>query len=258
MPLRDRTTWLHGDFFHCLQPPAAFGRTWRLVLLGPPGAGKGTQANLLAAVLGACPLSTGDIFRAAGERSPAPGMAEALHRVHRGELVPDDIVLGLIRNRRRCLRCQTGFLLDGFPRTIAQASTLDGLLAADHLQMDAVILYEVPVAELVARLAGRRVCRNCQAPYHMRTHPPRVPGICDHCGGPVVQRRDDDPAAVEKRLSDYAEATTAVADYYRRQRLLFSISATDNPETVLARTLDQLALRGFSVPRLSSEPTIHA
>jgi adenylate kinase len=253
-PLRDRTTWLHGDLFHCLQPPAAFGRTWRLVLLGPPGVGKGTQANLLAAVLGACPLSTGDIFRAAEERaaSPGSGMAEAHTRINRGELVPDDVVLRLVQNRRRCLRCDAGFLLDGFPRTMTQAAALDGLLAADHVKLDAVLNYELPFPILVSRLAGRRVCRNCQAPYHIVNRPPRQPGTCDHCGGAVVQRPDDESSAIHARLVAYADATAQVADFYRRQQLLVTIPANDGVERVFARSLEALAARGLPVPRMIS------
>ncbi len=252
-PMRDRTTWLHGDMFHCLQPPAAFGRAWRLVLLGPPGVGKGTQANLLAGVLGACPLSTGDIFRAAHDRSLAPGsgMAEAIARVNRGELVPDDVVLRLMQGRRQCLRCRGGFLLDGFPRTIAQASALDGLMALEHVHLDAVIDYQLATTALVARLAGRRVCERCQAPYHVVARPPLRPGICDHCGGPVSQRPDDAPVAVRARLEAYTEATAQVADYYQRQELLVKVHAGVNPEKVLARTLDALEARGLAVPRVA-------
>ncbi len=252
MPLHDRTTWLHGDFFHCLQPPVALGRTWRLVLLGPPGVGKGTQANLLSAMLGACPLSTGDIFRAARERGGThSGLMQAHDRLARGELVPDDIVLQLIHNRQTCLRCEAGFLLDGFPRTTAQASTLDGLLAMHHVRLDAVILYELDERELVARLAGRRVCSRCEAPYHVTTRPTREPGICDHCGGPVTQRVDDKPAAIRTRLAAYFEATARVADYYRQQDLLLTVSAASEPDVVLAQSLQRLASRGFPVPQVS-------
>lgn len=250
-PMRDRTTWLHGDMFHCLQPPTSVGRPWRFVLLGPPGVGKGTQATLLSARFGACPLSTGDIFRAAHDRSQAPGseMAEALARVNRGDLVPDDVVLGLLQNRRQCLRCRGGFLLDGFPRTLAQASALDGLMTLVHVQLDAVIDYQLAMPALVARLAGRRVCERCQAPYHIVARPPRREGICDHCGGRVSQRPDDAPAAVGARLKAYAEATALVADYYQRQGLLVKVHAGADPEKVFARTLAALEARGLDLPR---------
>ncbi|HVS52593.1 MAG TPA: nucleoside monophosphate kinase [Opitutaceae bacterium] len=242
-PLRDRTTWLHGDRFHCLQPPAARAKVWRLVLLGPPGVGKGTQAALLADALGACPLSTGDIFRTAAERSIAPGspLAEAQERMNRGELVPDDVVLAMMRERRACLRCRGGFLLDGYPRTIAQAAALDGLLAAERLRLDAVISYDLPMTELVTRMVGRRVCHHCQALYHLLTRPPQITGVCDHCGGPLIQRTDDQLQPVRLRLAAYAEATARVADYYARQGLLMAVAADDDAQSIFERTLELLA-----------------
>lgn len=249
MPLRDQTTWLRGDRFYCLQPPAAVGRTWRFVLLGAPGAGKGTQAHLLAELLGACPLSTGDIFRAAQEHAQSwSSMIEVNDRMVHGQLVPDDIVLRVIRDRRRCLRCHAGFLLDGFPRTIVQAATLDGLLAEYRLHLDAVIHYEVPMTELVSRLSGRRVCSRCQAPYHVINRPPRVDGVCDRCGGAVTRRADDAPAAVRTRLMGYVTSTAEVADYYHRQELLVTVAATASPETIFATTLKLLVARGLPVP----------
>lgn len=249
-PLRERATWLHGEPFRCLQPSVPMGHTWRLVLLGPPGVGKGTQAEMLGEALWACPLSTGDVFRAASERSLAPGsaMAEAQARMNRGQLVPDDIVLGLMRERRACLSCRAGFLLDGYPRTLAQATALDGLLAIERVQLDAVINYDLPAAALVARQAGRRVCRNCHALYHIVTRPPHQAGVCDHCGGTLIQRADDEIAAIHTRIREHAEAEARVIEYYRRQGLLISIHAGDSPERVFARTLQLLAARGFSVP----------
>jgi adenylate kinase len=220
-------------------------RTWRIVLLGPPGVGKGTQANLLASALGSCPLSTGDIFRAASSYQYAPGseMAVARDRLERGELVPDDLVLGLIRERQQCLRCRGGFTLDGFPRTMRQALALDGLLELHRLRLDAVINYELPERELMARLAGRRICRNCQAVYHLRNHPPMQAGLCDRCGGPLEQPCDDLPDAIQARMNAYTEATTAVAEHYRKPGLLISVSAEGEPADILAHTLDALANR---------------
>ncbi|HWA84975.1 MAG TPA: nucleoside monophosphate kinase [Opitutus sp.] len=248
--LRDRTAWLQGEPFGCLQPPAATGSPWRLVLLGPPGAGKGTQSEMLATVLGACPLSTADIFRAACERSHAPGsaMAAAEEAMNYGELVPDDVVLGIIRDRRACLRCRGGFLLDGFPRTLPQAVTLDGLLAAEHLPLDAVICYDLPLHLLVERMAGRRVCPRCHALFHVTARPPRREGICDYCGDRLRQRTDDEPAAARKRLEVYAGATAQVVNYYASRRPVVPIDARGSPERILLRTLDALAARGFSVP----------
>ncbi len=249
---RDRTTWLYGDRFHCLQPPRVAGRVWRLVLLGPPGVGKGTQAAMLAEALGACPLSTGDVFRAGYELSRAPGsaMAEAHERLEHGQLVPDDVVLGLMRNRRGCLRCHGGFLLDGFPRTLAQAAALDGLLAAERVPLDAVVHYDLPVPDLVARMSGRRVCAHCGMLYHLVARPPRRARTCDHCGAGLVQRADDEPAAIQTRLQAYADATALVADFYRRQELLVPIYAGDGAEQIFARTIAALAARGFELPKL--------
>ena len=259
MPLHDRTTWLHGDMFHCLQPPAATGRTWRLVLLGPPGVGKGTQAAFLSKLLGACPLSTGDIFRAAKERALAhSGLRQAIQCMDRGLLVPDDIVLQLMHDRQTCLRCDAGFLLDGFPRTVAQAATLDGMLGARRLKLDAVIAYELPLPILTARLSERRVCSRCQAPFHATLRPPVVAGVCDFCGGRVEQRKDDEPQAIKARLGAYFEATALVSDYYHRQRNLITVSALERPETVFMRTVEQLAAYGLPVPdpRVVLEPAV--
>lgn len=172
-------------------------------------------------------------------------MAEASHRVDRGELVPDDVVLGLIHERRACLRCAGGFLLDGFPRTLRQAVALDGLLAAEHLSLDAVLHYEMPFTSVVERLSGRRVCNRCHAPYHLTLNPPHRAGLCDHCGGVLSQRADDRPAAIGARLRAYLDATAQVAEFYRRRGLLVSIDASVEPQKVLAQTLESLAARGL-------------
>lgn len=248
--LRDRTTWLQGDQFHCLQPPAASERTWHLVLLGPPGVGKGTQTALLAAALGACPLSTGDIFRAARERAATldTSMADAHEFVNSGRLVPDDVVLSILRDRRSCLRCHAGFLLDGFPRTLAQAVALDGLLSAERVRLDAVIHYDLPTMELAGRIAGRRMCGNCHALYHLVSRPPRTCGVCDVCGAPLLQRADDEPTAIRARLELHAAAIAPVVDYYRRRNLLLTVDAAEAPDAIFEQTLAGLADRGFRVP----------
>jgi adenylate kinase len=254
--LRDRTAWLQGEPLRCLQPPAASPAARRFVLLGPPGVGKATQSEMLATILGACPLSTADIFRAGVERSPAPGsaIAAAAEHMNRGELVPDDIVLGLIRNRRGCLRCRGGFLLDGFPRTLPQAVALDGLLEIERLPLDAALCYELAFPILVARMAGRRVCRRCHARFNLASRPPLREGRCDHCCGPLEQRPDDAPPAVAARLAAYAHATAQVADFYERKRLLVRIDATGSPERILLRTLEALAALGFDVPSPAAFP----
>lgn len=243
-PTRDRTAWLQGGDAVCLQPPPAVHRTWRLVLLGPPGVGKGTQAELLSRALGACPLSTGDVFRAAKGREFEPGsaMARAHASMQRGELVSDDIVLSLISERCRCLHCNGGFMLDGFPRTAPQAQAIDALLAREQLALDAVVSYELPTPEIVARLTGRRICPACKAVFHVTSRPPAVEGVCDHCGGKLEQRADDRPEAVQVRLAAYAADTTPLAAHYRAKGLLIPISATGQPEEIFARTLDALAV----------------
>jgi adenylate kinase len=232
----DRAGWLRADA-QC-QPAASPERPYRLVLLGPPGAGKGTQAELLCRTLGTCHLSTGDIFRAAQcETDPSPALKAALAAMRRGELVPDPVVTALVRERIGCLRCRGGFLLDGFPRTVAQADALDGLLADQCLGLDAVLSYELPAAEVVARLSGRRTCPGCKAVYHLAACPPRAEGVCDRCGGRLVQRGDDRPETIRVRLRAYEEWTRPLAGYYGRTGKLVAIPASGTPDEVLGRTL---------------------
>lgn len=242
-PTRDRAAWILGGEAHCNLPPAIVKRPWRLVLLGPPGVGKGTQAEFLSRTLGSCQLSTGDVFRAA-RKNPVPAgsaMEAAQKCMACGQLVPDETVLALVRERDRCLRCSGGFLLDGFPRTVAQAEALDEILATDELKLDAVISLELPDNKLVARLSGRRTCANCKAVFHVTARPPRVAGVCDHCAGPLVQRDDDRPEAVCVRLTTYHAETEPVSAYYRRKQLLMSIKADGEPGDIFARTLDTLS-----------------
>jgi adenylate kinase len=241
--MRDRTAWLQGGDAVCFQPPIDVKRTWRLVLLGPPGAGKGTLAGLLFRALGACPLSTGDVFRAARCHGAAAGsaMAAAQAQIECGELVADETVLNLLRERRHCLGCRGGFMLDGFPRTLAQAHALDALLAEDRLKLNAVINLELPNDQLIARLSGRRVCPRCKAAYHLLTQRPRVLGVCDECGGGLVHQPSDHPESACVRLAAYQAATAPVAEHYRRQGLLVSVRADGQPVDNLAHTLDGLA-----------------
>ena len=245
-PLRDRTAWLQGGDALCLQPPIEVKRTWRLVLLGPPGVGKGTLANLLFNALGACPLSTGDVFRSANGRAAAPGtaMAAAQAQMKRGELVTDETVINLIRERGRCLHCRGGFLLDGFPRTLAQAQALDDLFVAEKIALDAVVSLELPNNQLVARLSGRRVCPSCKSVFHLVSQKPRVSGVCDQCGTALVQRPDDHPESVCVRLDAYATATAPVVDCYQKQGLLVRVQADGEPNKNLAQTLDALVALG--------------
>lgn len=240
---RDRTTWLKGGQAQCPDPPAKTERPHRLVLLGAPGVGKGTQAELLCEGLGTCHLSTGDIFRAAKSLLPeerSPAMEAALGYMRRGELVPDETVLEMVRERVRCLRCAGGFLLDGFPRTAAQAEALEQLLEAERLKLDAALSYELPLEQVVARLSGRRTCAGCKAVFHVQTRPPKIEGVCDHCGGKLYQREDDRPESVRVRMQAYEQSTAPLTDFYRHKDLLVSISADGTPEEIYRRSLKAL------------------
>jgi adenylate kinase len=214
-----------------------------LVLLGAPGVGKGTQAELLAEHLGACQLSTGDVFRAAKSKDPCertPALNAAFEYMKRGELVPDETVLGIVRERSQCLRCGGGFLLDGFPRTVAQAEALEGLLREQDITLDAVVSYDLPIERIVSRLGGRRTCEKCKAVFHIETIRPKVDGVCDHCGGKLIQREDDRPESIRVRMEAYERSTLPLAEYYRKKGLLRSVSAEGRPEEIFQRTLKEL------------------
>ena len=180
----DRGAWFKGGQARCDNPPPPRDHPYRVILLGPPGVGKGTQAELLCEHLGTCHLSTGDVFRAAQcDSAPSPALRSALDSMHRGELVSDLTVVTMVEERVGCLRCQGGFLLDGFPRTVAQAEALDAMLSAQGVTLDAVLCYDLPLEEIVDRLSGRRTCAKCKAVYHISNRKPRVEDVCDRCGG---------------------------------------------------------------------------
>lgn len=183
-----------------------------LILLGPPGAGKGTQGALLTERYGVVRLSTGDLLREA-VREGTPLGRDAKRYMDAGELVPDDVILGLVRDVLS--RVNGGVVFDGFPRTIAQAAGLERLLADLGRSLDAVIVIEVDDEELVRRLAGRRVCAECGATYNVHFQPPRTPGECDECGGPLIVRPDDMEDTVRRRLSVYREQTAPLIGHYR-------------------------------------------
>lgn len=242
---KTRSAWLKGPSADC-GPSRRSEIPHRLVLLGAPGVGKGTQAELLSRELGACHLSTGDIFRAAKALDPRERTAAlnaALEYMRRGELVPDETVLEIVAERVGCLKCDAGFLLDGFPRTVAQAEALDELLAQQKLTLEAVLSYDLPLEKVVARLSGRRTCSNCKAVYHIETRPSKVPGICDHCGGTLYQREDDRPESVRVRMQTYEKSTAPLADFYSRRGLLVSVSAEGTPEEIFARSIAALEAR---------------
>lgn len=246
-PKNDRAAWLKGPEHTCCSLPTPPERPWRLVLLGAPGVGKGTQAELLTERLGTCHLSTGDVFRAAkclSENDRSPAMKEALEFMRRGELVPDATVLAMVRERVGCLRCAGGFLLDGFPRTVPQAEALDAILKDENLQLDAVLNYELPIDTIVTRLSGRRTCANCKAVYHVTNKPPKQEGVCDACGAPLIQREDDRPESVRVRMEVYEKSTAPLTAYYQQRGLVVPIFADGGPEPVFQRTLGALKARG--------------
>ena len=200
---------------------------------------------MLCANLSACHLSTGDIFRAARQLRKSeltPSLSSALECMHRGELVPDETVLGLVAERARCLKCRGGFLLDGFPRTVAQAKALEELLASQNVALDAVLSYELPLQRVISRLSGRRTCADCKAVFHIEARRPQAEGVCDHCGGKLFQRDDDRPESIRVRMTAYETSTAPLADFYRQRRLLLAISAEGSPETIFERTIDALML----------------
>jgi adenylate kinase len=205
----------------------------RVVLLGPPGAGKGTQAHRLATRWSVPQVATGDMLREAVAHGTRLGL-EARRYMDAGDLVPDAVIIGLVRERLAQPDGRKGFVLDGFPRTAAQAEALDRLLEAEGTPLDRVVLFQVADDEPVARLSGRWVCRNCGRNYHVTLSPPRVPGRCDACGGELYQRTDDEEATVRRRLAVYARDTRPLVDYYRQRGLLTTISGTGTMDAVHA------------------------
>ena len=219
-----------------------------MVLLGAPGVGKGTQADLLHRHLGACHLSTGDVFRAAGslaECDQSAAMKQALGYMRRGELVPDSTVLEMVRERSECLHCRGGFLLDGFPRTLGQAESLKQLLDREGMILTAVVNYDLATSEIVARLAGRRTCEKCKAVYHVTERPPKIAERCDRCDGTLYHREDDRPESIRVRLEAYERSTAPLIKFYRDLGLLVHVTANGSPDEICARTLSALTVRAI-------------
>ena len=206
----------------------------RLIFLGPPAAGKGTQARRLAAEYGIPHISTGDMLRAAVKVGTYLGR-EAKRFMDRGALVPDDVMIGIIRERLQQPDCDFGFILDGFPRTITQAEALSELLESIHAPLDYVVNMEVPVEEVLRRMSGRLTCQNCGMMYNMMLDPPKTPGRCDYCGGPLIQRADDRVETVHERLGIYRQSTKPLIEHYRTYSLLKTIDGTG--------TIDEIAKR---------------
>ena len=244
----DRAAWLQGPSAQCEPISNASETPWRLVLLGAPGVGKGTQADLLNKQLRACHLSTGDVFRAANKNGCelSPAMKVALEYMRRGDLVPDSTVWDMVRERSACLHCGGGFILDGFPRTLTQAESLKGLMQKEGLALTAVVNYELPLNEIVARLSGRRTCEKCKAVFHVTERPSKVEGQCDRCNGKLFQREDDRPESVQIRLEAYDRSTAPLIAFYAKLGLLLPVSATGSPEDICSRTLAALSARRAS------------
>ncbi len=196
-----------------------------LILLGPPGAGKGTQAGKIISKYKIPQISTGDILRAAVREGTELGK-EAKSYMNAGKLVPDSVVIGIIRDRLKHSDCANGYLLDGFPRTIAQAEELDKILLAMGNKINAVVSVEVPDQEIVNRVSGRRMCKDCGAVYHVTFTPPKTANICDKCGGELYQRDDDKEATIKARLQIYKEQTEPLKKYYNSKNLLKEVEGT--------------------------------
>lgn len=210
----------------------------RVVLVGPPGAGKGTQAQFIAAAFGIPHVSTGEIFRANVGAGTPLGL-EAKKYMDAGDLVPDEVTIGMVRDRLQQSDARQGFLLDGFPRNVRQAEVLDDLLVEIGVKLDAVLELEVDDEEVVQRLSGRRTCRQGHV-WHIVFEPPATPGVCDTCGEELFQRDDDQEETIRHRLRVYAEQTAPLVDYYRQRGILHAISASGPVDQVTERATGTL------------------
>ena len=203
----------------------------KIIMLGAPGAGKGTQAKQIADKYSIPHISTGDIFRANIKNGTELGK-KAKQYMDQGALVPDELTCDLVMDRIQQDDCKNGFVLDGFPRTIPQAEALDAALGKINEKMDYAIDVDVPDENIVNRMSGRRACLNCGATYHLISIPPKVEGICDRCGSEIVLREDDKPETVQKRLKVYHEQTQPLIDYYKNQGILKSVDGTQPMDEV--------------------------
>jgi adenylate kinase len=213
----------------------------RLVLLGPPGAGKGTQARMLETKLKVPQIASGDLLRAAVRNGTAPGL-KAKAYMDQGTLVPDELVLGMIDERLREADAANGFILDGFPRTVSQAETLAQMLQERSQRLDKVVAITLSDDEIVKRISGRRTCRACGAMYHVVFNPPRRVNRCDSCDGELYQRDDDAEETVRTRLGVYTLSTRPLLDYYQRLGLLAEIEGTGEPQEIELRILAALGV----------------
>jgi len=212
----------------------------RVVFLGAPGVGKGTQADRIASQYRVAKISTGDLLREA-VRSRATLGLEAKSYMDQGNLVPDAVVIGLVREKLADPSCASGFVLDGFPRTVPQAEALAAVLASKGVMLDRVVNFQVSREDVVRRLSGRRSCPKCQATFHVDFAPPRVNEVCDRCGEPLVQRSDDRRDAIEMRLKVYDEQTAPLVRYYDERHLLFPMDASGAADVVFQHLSQELA-----------------
>jgi adenylate kinase len=211
----------------------------RLILLGPPGAGKGTQAKMLKEKFHIPQISTGDILRQAVKDNNDLG-TKANSFMDSGQLVPDDIVIGLIKERVKQVDCETGFILDGFPRTIVQAEKLLETMTEMGLMIDRVVDLEVNAEEVISRLAGRSTCPDCGSMFHDESCAPKISGICDSCGGVLAQRQDDNVETILKRLEVYQKSTVPLKKFYEKQGNLRTVTARGSVEEIFSRVLEMV------------------
>ena len=211
----------------------------RIVLLGPPGAGKGTQAKLLQEHFDIPQISTGDILRRAAKEGTTFGK-RAKKYMDRGELVPDSVILDIVEERLSADDCQKGFLLDGFPRTVVQAEAFQTMLDRQNQVLDGAVSLRVPRQKLVARLSGRRTCRQCGAMYHVRFNPPKKEGVCDQCGGDLYQRADDREETIEARMEVYDRESAPLLEHFRQKGLLREVDGSKTTDELFREILRQL------------------
>ena len=208
-----------------------------LILLGAPGAGKGTQAEILCKKLGIPTISTGNILRAAIKEGTPTGI-KAKSYIDAGQLVPDEVIIGIVDERLAQSDCANGYILDGVPRTIAQAEALEKA----GIKFDAVVSIEISEDEILRRMSGRRVCEACGSSYNIEAVPPRVEGICDNCGGKLIQRKDDTPETIRERLKVYHNETEPLVDFYATRGLLKPVEVADNKEATSRKILAVLGI----------------
>lgn len=211
----------------------------RIILLGPPGAGKGTQAKALAKRLNLAHISTGDLLRQEVAQNTPLGK-EAVIYMQKGELVPDDLIIQMLEKRIVQLDAQAGFILDGYPRNLAQAKKLDQILNNMNKSIDLVFYLDTTEKVIIQRLSGRLVCKNCGANFHLTNMPPKKDRICDFCGGQLYQREDDKEQTIKKRLLVYYQETASLIDYYQQQKKLVHLSADEEVELVLEKIIQKI------------------